>query len=193
MRMRTLIAVIMAATAMASGHPAVAADDIEARVEASRAVAKDFAQTLQQALQTALATDGPVAAIEVCNVAAPAIAAQQSSAHGWQVGRTSLQPRNPANTPDAWQRTVLTRFAAEKAAGKPVAALETWEVADVDGKPAFRYMKAIPTSEVCLSCHGSNLAPELATKLAALYPADQATGYALGDIRGAFTVTQPLP
>lgn len=169
-----------------------AAESLDTRVEDSRAVVKTFSQTLQQALQTAIKADGPVAAVEVCHSAAPAIAAQQSEAHGWQVGRTSLKPRNPDNAPDDWQRAVLVRFDAEKAAGKPMADLETWTVVESDGKRTFRYMKAIPTGEVCLTCHSSDLSPELAAKLDALYPDDKARGYALGDIRGAFTISQPM-
>lgn len=184
--------IVLVAGAVTIGVGPSAADTLEPRVEGSRAVTKAFAQTLQQALQTAMATDGPVAAIEVCSSEAPAIAARQSDEHGWQVGRTSLKPRNPANAPDAWQRAVLTRFEAEKAAGRPVEALETWEIVETGGAPLFRYMKAIPTGPVCLTCHGTAIDPEVAAKLDALYPADTARGYALGDIRGAFTITQPI-
>jgi hypothetical protein len=51
-------------------------------------------------------------------------------------------------------------------------------------------MKAIPTAELCTTCHGSNLDPAIAARLAELYPADRATRFAVGDIRGAFTIEQ---
>lgn len=190
-----LTAAIGLAAMVAFSAPARAADagnDATARVEASRAMAKAFAQSLQQALQTAIATGGPLAAIEVCNSEAPAIAARQSVEHGAHVSRVSLKPRNPADAPDDWQRAVLTRFNAAAATGEPPAKLETWEVVETDGKPTFRYMRAIPTGEMCLSCHGANIAPELAAKLSELYPGDPARGYAAGDIRGAFSIDQPL-
>jgi hypothetical protein len=60
------------------------------------------------------------------------------------------------------------------------------------GKRHFRYMKAIPTGKVCLSCHGEKLDPAVAAKLKALYPRDKAVGFRSGDIRGAFTIIQPL-
>jgi hypothetical protein len=44
----------------------------------------------------------------------------------------------------------------------------------------------------CLKCHGENLDPKVAAKLDALYPHDQARGYKAGDVRGAFTVRQPM-
>ena len=54
-------------------------------------------------------------------------------------------------------------------------------------------MKAIPTQEICLQCHGENLHGEVVEQLANHYPHDQATGFAVGDIRGAFTIEVPLP
>ena len=62
--------------------------------------------------------------------------------------------------------------------------------AEKDGKRVFRYMKAIPTGALCLNCHGTTLAPEVAAKLHELYPADAATGFNAGDLRGAFTITE---
>jgi hypothetical protein len=60
------------------------------------------------------------------------------------------------------------------------------------GGRVFRCMKAIPTAELCTTCHGSNLNPAIAARLAELYPADRATRFAVGDIRGAFTIEQPM-
>ncbi|MBL6933600.1 MAG: DUF3365 domain-containing protein, partial [Rhodospirillales bacterium] len=54
-------------------------------------------------------------------------------------------------------------------------------------------MKAIPTDEKpCLACHGGNISEEVAAKLDDLYPQDKARGYNAGDIRGAFTIRQPM-
>ena len=67
-----------------------------------------------------------------------------------------------------------------------------FEAVENDGKKNFRFMKAIPTGEVCLKCHGSEMKPGIKAKLQELYPNDKATGFKLGDIRGAFTITQPM-
>ena len=53
-------------------------------------------------------------------------------------------------------------------------------------------MKALPTEQVCLGCHGANLAPEVQAKLSELYPVDKATGYELGQVRGAVVVQKNL-
>ena len=55
----------------------------------------------------------------------------------------------------------------------------------------FRYMKAIPMGAVpCLTCHGAP-EPALNAEILRLYPQDRATGFAPGDLRGAFTVSMP--
>ena len=65
---------------------------------------------------------------------------------------------------------------------------------EIDGKKAMRYMKALPTQELCLSCHGkeNKVSPEVQAKLKELYPDDKATGYDSGQIRGAITARKPL-
>ena len=47
---------------------------------------------------------------------------------------------------------------------------------------------------LCLKCHGAQatLSPAVKEKLSALYPQDKATGYSLGQIRGAMTIRKPL-
>ncbi|MFC1603376.1 DUF3365 domain-containing protein, partial [Pseudomonadota bacterium] len=105
----------------------------------------------------------------------------------------SLKPRNTANTPDPWETSVLKQFDARKAAGEDPKKMEHYEVVTQNGKQLFRYMKAIPTAEKpCLVCHGSNIKPPIAAALDKLYPQDKARGYKAGDIRGAFTITQPM-
>jgi hypothetical protein len=53
-------------------------------------------------------------------------------------------------------------------------------------------MKAIPTGEICLLCHGAVLAPGVADELTRRYPQDKARGYKPGEIRGAFTLSRPV-
>lgn len=54
-------------------------------------------------------------------------------------------------------------------------------------------MKAIPTAALCVKCHGETIDPEVEAKLKALYPNDQARGFKEGDLRGAFTLSTPVP
>jgi hypothetical protein len=186
-RILTLIALGMTAIT-----PPLYAADYTAEVTASRETAQEFMQTLKQELQAAMQEGGPVNAVSVCNLTAPAIASTYSIRNGWDVGRTSLKTRNPGNTPDAWERAVLVSFEERKRAGEDPAMMEFYEVVSQDGSNELRYMKAIPTAPLCLACHGQQLDSIVKTRIETLYPQDQALGYQEGDIRGAFSITQPL-
>lgn len=163
-----------------------AAQDDE-RLALSRDAAMQLGQELGAALLTSLGTDGPVEAIAVCSVEASPIAARLSGQAGAVVGRTALRIRNPENAPDNAAREVMMAFARELAAGA-TAPPEHFEMRP-DG--SARYMSAIVTQPLCVTCHGSEIAPEVATAIAEHYPADQATGFAVGNLRGAFIVEWP--
>ena len=158
----------------------------------ARALIQQFASSLQSELVSAMQEGGPIKAIEVCQDKAPAIADNLSQTSAWEIGRTSLKTRNPENAPDAWETRILEQFESLKAAGNEVAGMSYAEVLESDGQKAYRYMQAIPTQEICLTCHGSDINPELAQAIDAAYPEDQARGYSAGDIRGAFTLSKPL-
>jgi hypothetical protein len=182
--------VMMCVMLLATGYVRAGEDD--ERVAASRATVKEFMQSLKQELQKGMQDGGPVNALGVCNMTAPGIANTYSARHGWSVGRTSLRVRNLDNAPDIWEQAVLQEFERRKHAGENPAELEYHESLEVDGKPVFRYMKAIPTAELCVVCHGSDIDPYVDARIRELYPDDQARGFKPGDIRGAFTITQPL-
>jgi hypothetical protein len=148
---------------------------------------KLFAAELMPALKKGLKSGGPEQAIGLCNLKAPDIAEKHSQGD-WLVGRTSLKARNTHNRPDQWEQHVLEDFERRKAAGEPVAQLEASFVENGQ----FRYMKAIPTGNLCLNCHGEAISPAVAAKLDVLYPDDQARGFKVGDIRGAFTLSRQL-
>ena len=186
-RLLTIIALGLGLTA-----PGAYAADYSDELDASRKTVKEFMQTLKKELQSSMQEGGPVNAVSVCNLTAPAIANTYSVRNGWEVGRTSLKLRNPNNAPDAWERSVLEAFEERKLAGEDPVQMEFHEVVRVDGDKQLRYMKAIPTSRPCLACHGEALDSIVKTRLEKLYPHDQALGYREGDIRGAFTITQPL-
>jgi hypothetical protein len=153
----------------------------------SRAAAQQFGGRLLGELTTALA-NSPVEAIRVCSVRAPQIAAEEGARVGASVGRTALRVRNPGNVPVDWQQRGLESFAAELAAGRDAASLEFVETTASGGVRERRWMKPIVTAPMCLACHGEALAPRVAAAVAAQYPADRATGFAAGELRGAFYV-----
>jgi hypothetical protein len=190
--MKQLIKTLIAAALVASA-PVQASEDVSGRVAESKATIKQFFEELKGNLVAAIKEGGPVNAIGVCSEKAPGIAKSISDQRGWEVGRTSLKLRNPANAPDEWERKVLEQFESRKAAGEDPQQIAHFEVVEQGGARVFRFMKAIPTAEKpCLTCHGSEVPPPVEAKLKELYPTDQARGYSAGDIRGAFTISQPM-
>ena len=160
-----------------------------ARAKAAIAV---FAAALKTELKNAMQQGGPINALGVCNTTAMPITAKVAIEQGLNLSRISLKNRNPANAPNDWQRDVLDSFENRKAAGEELATLAWSEISENGGKEQFRFMKAIPTGALCLQCHGSQISPEVATRISELYPDDKANGYSEGDIRGAFVVTSNL-
>jgi len=169
----------------------LAADETALRSEAGRLV-KTYVGKLKGALQTSMTMGGPVRAIDTCKKQAPKFAAEMEAASGWQIGRTSLRIRNPANRPDAWERAGLETFEQQHRAGTPAGKLVKSEIVQQGAQQRFRFLKAIPTGKLCLTCHGDNIAPEIRQALQRDYPQDQATGFKIGDLRGAFTLSKPL-
>jgi hypothetical protein len=157
-------------------------------LQEARLLAKSFGNDLKHALKTSMKSGGPLKAIEICNLDAGPIAEKNALLSDWIIGRTSLKPRNESNAPDTWESKVLEQFEKRKASGENVKDIEYFESFKEDGQLVYRYMKPIPTSGLCLACHGVTVSDEITKKINSLYPNDTATGFSLGDIRGAFTL-----
>jgi len=172
--------------------PHVYASDNQQLTNETRGAVKALGAELKATLQSTMKTEGPIKAISVCNVQAPKLAQKVSTEKGMEVGRTSLKIRNELNAPDSWELSVLEQFEQRKTQGEALKTIEYSEITHHNGNKVFRYMKAIPTDDVCLICHGKQIAQGLSAQLNKLYPNDQATGFSTGDIRGAFTVIKIL-
>ncbi len=89
--------------------------------------------------------------------------AEQYGIRGRIIG---LRQLNPGNAPDDWERAQLEAFArGEKT--------EVWSVADLDGVPHLRYLRAMFMEPGCDKCHAI-------------------LGYKTGDMRGATGLNLPL-
>lgn len=181
------------ALALSTALTAFAADEAQLLDEA-RNVAGSIPPKLLEVLTQEIRKGGPENAIGVCRDKAPAMAKAASERTGWAIRRVSLRNRNPKAVPDSWEKAVLEDFDRRTAAGENPANMEKGELATIDGKPVYRYMKALPTQDLCLKCHGTpdQVSPEVQAKLKELYPDDKAVGYKAGDVRGAITIKKPL-
>lgn len=160
----------------------------------ARSVAGAVPPKLLEVLNAEIAKAGPASAVGVCNEKAPQMAKAASEKSGWSIRRVSVRNRNPKAVPDAWELAALEDFDRRTAAGEKPATLEKFDVVETAGAKEYRYMKALPVQQVCLACHGvsEKIMPEVTERLKALYPADKAVGYSLGQIRGAITIRKPV-
>ena len=191
--MRALLAVLLGvACLLPVAAPAQTQDQLLAE---SRKVAGSLLQQLSVRLRATLEENGPEGSVPVCKSIAPELAGQLSRETGWRVARVSLRTRNPLlGTPDPWEQKVLAEFDRRAAAGEKPETLELGEVVEEPAGRYFRYLKAIPVSPLCVTCHGKadQLSPFLTDQLAAEYPHDRAIGYVPGQVRGGVTVKRRL-
>lgn len=169
--------------------PACAGDD--AMLDEARNVATTLPPRLLASLQQEISKTGPEGAITICKDMAPKMADEISLQTGWKIKRVSLKARNDARAiPDAWEKSALEDFDRRAAAGESPAKLERGERVDNE----YRYVKALPVQQLCLGCHGpaNQLTPAVKSALGQHYPNDLATGYSVGQIRGAISVRKPL-
>lgn len=183
MRQMRLLAWCLAALTCSA---AIADDAAPSWVVDLRVSAGNLGGQLQQALLSSVENDGVVAAIEVCQHQAPAIA-QALSNDQIQIGRVSLKVRNPENAPDDWEQRIMADFSRRLAAGESPVGMEVFTIRRDDQGRYGHWMKPIPTQPMCIACHGTNLAPEIAAAIDAAYPNDQARGIQPGELRGAFS------
>lgn len=142
------------------------------------AAAQHLKQTLGQRLKSTLQREGPVAAIAVCTVEAMPLTTQASQDRPFDLARITDKPRNPANAANAQERDLLARMRSDLAEENLQA------VYRLDGAAYVPLRIEAP----CLICHGNDLAEPVVNAIDERYPADQARGYALGDLRGAVVV-----
>lgn len=155
----------------------------QAALESAKAAAGKLGTSVKGKLVAALGEGGPTKAIEVCSKEAQDIAKNVGKETGARLGRSSSKLRNPADAPPPWVAEWLTAQGSRKAEGlAPVAT-----VVDTPSGRVARFLKPIEIEAPCLLCHGdpASILPEVKATLAAKYPSDQATGYAVGDLRGA--------
>lgn len=131
---------------------------------------------LKSRLMEVVSKDGFAAAISVCKEDAPRLAREVSEEQGLAIGRTSHRLRNSANQPPAWAESLV-----KDKVSKPTY---------LTSEKGLAALLPIPTGPLCLNCHGTKegIPADVQAALQEQYPADEATGFEEGDIRGWFWV-----
>ncbi|MDA0315021.1 MAG: DUF3365 domain-containing protein [Bacteroidetes bacterium] len=154
-------------------------------------ITKEAQAQLTAQLQQAIAANGHSGAIDFCQVNALPILKSMETKYAVTLRRVASRPRNPLDAPDAEEIPLLDAYsynAENNISSNPsIQKLQQGEV--------FLYTKPIViTNALCLSCHGDSkkdIAPETAAKLMERYPQDKATDYALGELRGMWSLRLP--
>jgi hypothetical protein len=152
----------------------------QAQASKAQAARNDLFGRLTVRLQEELSAAGPTAAISVCRLEAPQFAKAVAKEHGVAIGRTSWRLRNQNNLPPAWANELVAERIAEPA-----------YLVGPDGQ--LGALLPIRLAKNCETCHGPSgqIGPEIRQVLAEHYPADQATGFVEGELRGWFWVEVP--
>ncbi len=137
-------------------------------------------EKLSGRLMEAMGSQGPAAAIAVCQKEAPQIAAEVSDGHGLKIGRTGVRLRNSNNQPPSWARAMTE------------SKVDTPQFVSLTNGDAAALLP-IKLQVQCLMCHGpeDQIAPVVSEQLTKLYPNDNATGFQEGELRGWFWIEKP--
>lgn len=184
MSRKTLLPIVVATCLSAAATSSSCASDDAAQAARSAELFARLQTNLQQQLAQAIAQGGPQSAIRVCASISPQLEQRLSHESGIAMRRISDRPRNPAHLADDYERAILDSWRADLAAGRAPRL-------HYQRRPeGLRIMSPIVIGNaLCLRCHGGPADIDLATRrvIQASYPDDQATGYSMGQLRGAFS------
>jgi hypothetical protein len=111
--------------------------------------------------------------------------------HGVTIRRITHKPRNPAGRADITELAILNHFEAALTNTNSPPPLVT----NFTASTATFFAPIILNNELCLKCHGEpgkDISSENVALIAHLYPQDEATGFKLGQLRGAWRIDIPL-
>lgn len=146
------------------------------------AVVAEVHGVLLRELRSALAQGGPDMAMYSCHIDVIGALRREGLQPGVDVGRTSHRLRSRTNAPPEWAVSIVREYA-----GRMAGEVQGF-VVDLDTKVGV--LRSIAHQAECVACHGpvESMAPGVRTALAVRYPADRATGFKEGEIRGWYWV-----
>ena len=176
-----------------SSHTGEKAENVEPSMEKialkqGNRISSQAQQALGSQLMKRINSEGPVAAVEFCNLAAYPILDSLDIDLDVKIKRASIKTRNPGNKADAVEERIIRSYqqllAKEKSLTPVVEAL---------GKEELLYAAPIQTkNKMCLNCHGAvsnEISEATLAKIQDLYPGDNAKGHKVGDLRGIWSIT----
>lgn len=159
-------------------------------LQAGGLVASATFQTLSGNLSQAMSEGGVPRAIEFCSVEAIPLTEQLSGEMNVEIRRASHRPRNPDNRADAQEMGTIESYLSLLDAGDPLSPRLMRE-----GNEAIFHAPIRIPGPACIQCHGvpgTDITEANLELIQSRYPNDQATGFAIGDLRGIWSVRMPV-
>lgn len=185
-----MVALLVAASCSSrqqSGQEAPDSIDTIAYMKSGDSITRIMQEVLLKNVMQATKAGGAVYAVEFCNERAIPLTDSLSAIYNCRIQRISDRFRNPANKPTESDLPVLEGMMSSGQA-KPVVTSDAGSIV---------YYKPIKIGMAsCLNCHGSEngqIDRNILDVIKQKYPADNATGYKEGDLRGAWKITFQKP
>ena len=166
----------------------------EDQLNAMRTTSTDFMKELKGILIEQIQTGGVIQAVAVCSDTAQLLTNEFGVERGVFIKRVSMKNRNKNNYPDDFEKRTLNRFELLKQNNELNNETEYAEIITEGDYKYLRYLKPILVQAECLNCHGNqtDMMPEVNNLIVEKYPQDKATGYKVGDLRGAVSITKSI-
>jgi hypothetical protein len=162
----------------------------EDQIVGMRTTAMEFMKDLKGVLISQIQTNGVLKAVSVCSDTAQVLTNNFGIQKGVYIKRVSFKNRNVNNSPDDFEKKVLSKFELLHQNKELNSETEHAEIVQEGEFKYLRYLKPILVQAECLNCHGSenDIMPEVKQLIAQEYPNDKAVGYLIGDLRGAVSL-----
>jgi hypothetical protein len=185
---KSLIVLSSTATLLLASPGQKQNQELQSIVQTGKKSSKMLLQTLGKNMKAHMKKGGPMDALNFCSNEAYSLteSVNKKLPNGVRVKRVSLKYRSPANQPTEDEAKVLQAMENLKEAN---VILPKHFVEKVNATTYKFYKPLLINKGVCLKCHGDIKNTDLKRAIAKRYPVDKATGYKMGDLRGAIVVT----
>jgi hypothetical protein len=157
----------------------------EALLVRGQAISSQAFGLLSSNLQAAIERSGVSQALPFCSAVAMPLTSLVANTNEVSLQRVTHRPRNPVNRASPQELELIEAYrSALSRSEAPRPVLVTNET------PVF-YAPIVITNALCLQCHGNpteDIAPENLALIRQLYPADEAIGFSMGEVRGLWRI-----
>jgi hypothetical protein len=169
-------------------------EQTEIALRRGRAIATETFGLLRTNLQTAIQSGGISNALPFCSLAASPLTASMAEKHGVTLRRVTHKARQPSGKASEPELALLNHFESLMTSASitnPPPPLVTNLAPDT----LTFFAPIVIGVELCLKCHGTpgtDIAQSDLEVIRKLYPQDEATGFTMGQLRGAWRIDFPM-